>query len=123
MQNRAFHFREAELCRQIGDFASAEEHFYAAYEAASEAFLRLANDTALFELAESCFELGKFEFEQGDVDEGDRFFIEALQTLEAANPYFKKQLSHFRSRVENEYIQCWLCAQAKASVNREGTTH
>jgi tetratricopeptide (TPR) repeat protein len=116
MQNRAFHFREAVLCQQTGDLESAEAHFYAAYEASSEAFLRFGNDVALFELAQSCFELGKFEFEQGDVDEGDRFFIEALQTLEAAGSHFKKQLSHFRSEVENSYIQCWLYAQAKAAV-------
>jgi|SRR5271168_910484 len=123
MQNKAFHSREAELCKQIGDFESAEVHFYAAYEAASEAFHWLAHNTALFELAEACFELGKFEFEQGNDDEGDRFFLEALQTLEAASPWFKKQLSHFRSKVENGYIQCWLFAQAKANVKRNRKMH
>jgi tetratricopeptide (TPR) repeat protein len=123
MQNRAFHFREAELCKQIGDFDLAEEHFYAAYDAANEAFGHVPNDNTLFELAESAYELGKFEFEQGALMEGDRFFIEALQTLEAASPYIKKQLSHFRSRVENDYIRYWLRAQAVEAVNRDRTTH
>lgn len=115
MQNKDFHIREAELCKSMGDLESAEVHFYAAYEAASEAYASYPNDTTLFAVAEAAFELGKFEFEQDNVDEGDRFFIEALRSLNAGSAGFRTRLSHYTGRVTQAYIECSLYAQAKAT--------